>query len=280
MLGGRDPSACEHAIFQVALTVSLPRSLHKPLRLDRVKPSYRFRDWLEYPAMGLNCGVRQLDVECDVVAVRTTWSPRYYQPRIEPRSIDGVPTSYAELSDEASDPRLLFALPDEYDRWIGQQGSLDVGENLDADLADKERQTHAEDIEAYRRESRYIREGISLLLSGHEAYNELKNTSWNSPRRTELSRRAAPWIAWLRTNETFRAYGGTRYTDWRLFQLAFILAHIPTLASRMPEYAEEFDPFRDELSASLLYFPTGGGKSEAFFGLLIFNLFFDLDLSC
>jgi len=24
-----------------------------------------------------------------------------------------------------------------------------------------------------------------------------------------------------------------------------------------------------------LYFPTGGGKSEAFFGLLIFNLFFD-----
>ncbi|MEQ8392741.1 MAG: DEAD/DEAH box helicase [Thalassospira sp.] len=275
MPGGRDPYACEHAIFQVALKVSLPHSLHKPLRLDRVKPSYRFRDWLEYPAMGLNCGVRQLDAESDVVAVRTTWSPRYYQPRIEPRSIDGVPTSYAELSDEASDPRLLFALPDEYDRWISQQDSLDVGENLDADLADQERQSHAEDIEAYRRESRYIREGISLLISSSEAYNELKNTTSNSPRRTELSRRAAPWIAWLRTNEAFRAYGGNRYTDWRLFQLAFILAHIPTLASRIPEYSTEFDPFRDELSASLLYFPTGGGKSEAFFGLLIFNLFFD-----
>ena len=275
MPGGRDPSACEHAIFQVALKVSFPQSLHKPLRLDRVKPSYRFRDWLEYPAMGLNCGVRQLDTESDVVAVRTTWSPRYYQPRIEPRSIDGVPTSYAELSDEASDPGLLFALSDEYARWIVQQDSLDVGENLDADLADQERQAHAEDIEAYRRESRYIRQGISLLLSGREAYNDLKNTTSNSPRRIELSRRAAPWIAWLRTNETFRDYGGTRYTDWRLFQLAFILAHIPALASRMPEYAEEFDPFRDELSASLLYFPTGGGKSEAFFGLLIFNLFFD-----
>src|SRR3546814_18643224 len=43
----------------------------------------------------------------------------------------------------------------------------------------------------------------------------------------------------------------------------------------MPEFADRFDAFRDELSASLLYFPTGGGKSEAFFGLLIFNLFFD-----
>ncbi len=29
--------------------------LHRP-RLDRVQPSYRFKDWLEYPAMGL-CGV-------------------------------------------------------------------------------------------------------------------------------------------------------------------------------------------------------------------------------
>ena len=275
MPGGRDPSAYEHAIFQVALKVSLPRSLHKPLRLDRVKPSYRFRDWLEYPAMGLNCGVRQLDAEPDIVAVRTTWAPRYYQPRIEPRSIDGVPTSYAELSNEASDPALLFALPDEYDRWIGEQEGLDAGENLDADLADQERRTHADDVDAYRRESRYIREGISLLLSAREADNELKNSPSNSPRRVELSKRAAPWIAWLRTNETFRAYGGTRYTDWRLFQLAFILAHIPTLASRIPEYAEQFEPFRDELSASLLYFPTGGGKSEAFFGLLIFNLFFD-----
>ncbi len=45
----------------------------------------------------------------------------------------------------------------------------------------------------------------------------------------------------------------------------------------MNEYAKSpwFDPEFDEETATLLYFPTGGGKSEAFFGLLIFNLFFD-----
>ena len=275
MPGGRDPSAFEHAIFQVDVQVVLPRALHKPLRLDRVKPSYRFRDWLEYPAMGLNCGVRQLASDADQMVVRTTWAPRYCQPRIEPRSIEGVPTSYVELSSETSDPALLFALPDEYDIWIESQSGLDAGANLDADLAEQERRSHAEDIEAYRRESRYIREGISLLRQARAAYGELQALASTSPQRAVLSRSAAPWIAWLRTNEAFAAHGGTRFSNWRLFQLAFILAHIPTLASRLPEYEGQFDAFRDELSASLLYFPTGGGKSEAFFGLLIFNMFFD-----
>ena len=90
-----------------------------------------------------------------------------------------------------------------------------------------------------------------------------------------LDARAAPWEAWLLTNEAFALYGGERFTDWRLFQLAFILAHVPTFASRMPEFADRFDADRDELSASLLYFATGGGKSEAFFGLLVFNVFLD-----
>lgn len=84
--------------------------------------------------------------------------------------------------------------------------------------------------------------------------------------------------AWLLLNKTFAAAGAERgIEDWRLFQLTFVLAHIPTLASRMSEYARSpwFDPAFDEETATLLYFPTGGGKSEAFFGLLIFNLFLD-----
>ena len=45
----------------------------------------------------------------------------------------------------------------------------------------------------------------------------------------------------------------------------------------MKEYAEEpwFNADFDEETATLLYFPTGGGKSEAFFGLLVYNLFLD-----
>ncbi len=40
-----------------------------------------------------------------------------------------------------------------------------------------------------------------------------------------------------------------------------VLAHIPAFVSR--EQPEEFDVQRDELSASLLYFATGGGTFGA-----------------
>ena len=264
----------EPTIFQVRLTLTLPSALHLPLQLDRVQPSYRFKNWLTYSAMGLNCGVQLPPPPSEMIQIATTWAPRYYQPRIDPTAIDGLPVQYAELANPMSDVSHLFRLPDHYDEWIRTQALMDAGQGLSDELAERERQAHATDLEAYRRESSYIRAGIQLLSDSCNAARALGPDvpigSWSS-----RDRRAAPWEAWLLTNETFSLYGGERFTEWRLFQLAFILAHVPTLASRMPEFAESFDAHRDELSASLLYFATGGGKSEAFFGLLIFNLFLD-----
>jgi len=273
---GRDPWAYEHALFQVGLEVSVPANLHRPLRLDRVEPSYRFREWLEYPAMGLNCGVTQIGSTDGLVTLRTTWAPRYMQPRVDPRRIGGVPTSYSELANPATDVACLMALPDAYDHWIEEQSQIDVGQGLPVEIADEERRSHSNDLGAYRRESNYIRVGIELLRQSQAAGRTLtENPPTDAQERNRLARLAAPWSAWLRTNEAFAQYGAGQYTDWRLFQLAFILAHLPTFASRTEEFADRFDAFRDELSASLLYFATGGGKSEAFFGLLVFNLFFD-----
>ncbi|MGO9725502.1 MAG: hypothetical protein ACLPN6_09095, partial [Streptosporangiaceae bacterium] len=105
----------EPGVFQVGIEVALPATSHRHLRLDRVQPSYRFADWLDYPAMGLNCGVEHTPSPPDTVVLRTTWAPRYTQPRIDPRSIPGVPTAYAALADAKADPAALLALPDAYD---------------------------------------------------------------------------------------------------------------------------------------------------------------------
>ena len=89
----------EPSLFQVGLQLSLPSDLHQPLRLDRVQPSYRFKDWLTYPAMGLNCGVQLLPSADDTFRIGTTWVPRYTQPRIDPTVIERLPTRYNELAE-------------------------------------------------------------------------------------------------------------------------------------------------------------------------------------
>ncbi|CAM3785361.1 helicase-related protein [Smaragdicoccus niigatensis] len=56
-----------------------------------------------------------------------------------------------------------------------------------------------------------------------------------------------------------------RPQEWRPFQLAFILMNLPGLAS--PDHAD-----RDVVD--LLWFPTGGGKTEAYLGCIGFSILF------
>lgn len=75
------------------------------------------------------------------------------------------------------------------------------------------------------------------------------------------------------------------FDSWHLFQLVFIVMLVPDIASR--EYEEYSDTdWRDGESAEreaesalelvdVLWFPTGGGKTEAFLGVAVWNMFFD-----
>jgi hypothetical protein len=61
------------------------------------------------------------------------------------------------------------------------------------------------------------------------------------------------------------------FPGWRLFQLVFIVSNLSGIVSR------EYDQYETEYDdrADVLWFPTGGGKTEAYVGLVLFNLFFD-----
>ena len=54
------------------------------------------------------------------------------------------------------------------------------------------------------------------------------------------------------------------YNSWRLFQIVFIVSEIPDIVNE--ENRETCD---------LLHVSTGGGKSEAYFGIVIFTIFYD-----
>ena len=59
-----------------------------------------------------------------------------------------------------------------------------------------------------------------------------------------------------------------RSHEWRPFQLAFLLLSIPSLVD--PAHADRTMPL--EAYADLLWFPTGGGKTEAYLGVAAFTM--------
>jgi len=255
----------EPACFQVGLKVKVANAALKPLPLDRVKPSYRYRHYMTQAAMGVNCGVIAKQLAAHTV-LTTTWAPRYVLPRQVPRSNSQVRCDYATLSDPTFEVTDLMQLSHEYDSWIDllrdridpTRGVVDAQEQL------IEQQNFEEDLSAYRIESREIARGVDILSRAQLAYNSDPNDA-----------AGAPYRAWIMMNQTFRDAGDGRFVEWRLFQIAFIIAQVPGFASRLPAYTGDFDPECDEETASLLYFATGGGKSEAFFGVLIYLLFLD-----
>ena len=274
-LSPRDALARCNTIFGTGLSLQVPAVAHRPMRLDRVRPSYRFRDYLNYPAIGLNCGIAA-SRNGNSLRLETTIAPRFAQPRMVARQID-VPFQFSKLRDSKFDVTVLRRLPESYRAWIEQQErrlSPTVVIGVDESDAKLESAELRKDLGSQRAESRYIERGIELLISSKAAADELQDSV--NEEESVLAQRAAPWRAWVMTNETF---GSQHRQDpnrgWRLFQMAFILAHVPVFASRMAEWRDCHDIFLDEDSASLLYFPTGGGKSEAFYGALLFAMFLD-----
>jgi hypothetical protein len=107
-------------------------------------------------------------------------------------------------------------------------------------------------------------------------------------------------VAFMRANESFalmNTSGGLDHpgpvtaTTWRLFQIVFVVSNLASLAAREAPSAERaewlahrhagYDTRQspgdlDELAvADVLWFPTGGGKSAALYGIVAVALFFD-----
>lgn len=264
-------------LFQATLALDIPTAAHKALSLDRVEPSYRFRHHMTYPAMGLNCGV-----SCEQDATRTilssSWAPRFVQPRIVPPMSVNIPCAFAKLADPGQECSDLLALPRAYRDWIAAQEPQlrsEVRAGLSPQDADAETTRLEKDISCQRKEAQYIERGVQLLIESQKAARRI-DTETDQAVKKRLVREAIPWRSWILMNRSFlRREKNDSTRGWRLFQLAFVLSHLPTFVSRMPEFKTWHDPELDETSASLLYFPTGGGKSEAFYGTLLFAMFLD-----
>ncbi|MCL8315533.1 hypothetical protein M9Y48_13155 [Enterobacter cloacae subsp. cloacae] len=262
----------DEAIFLVSLQFKVPNSLHHPLKLERIDPSYRYNKYLTHPAIGHNCGIVQVKSDEDFKVFETSWTPRYIQPRIVPTSANGVLRHVRSLSEPEGLNGLEPLIP-AMREWIKNLPShVNPAEGLDTSDNEgiaRESEAFKQDLHKWTFEMDAIAEGLKCLK---ESYS-----SWRK-RGCQSDPKAIVYEAWLATNETMANFMKSRFGndkgEWRLFQLAFIIANIPALASRIPEFSHFYNEHRDD-AVTLLYFATGGGKSEAFFGLLVFNLMLD-----
>ncbi len=65
---------------------------------------------------------------------------------------------------------------------------------------------------------------------------------------------------------------GKTFDEWRLFQLGFILTQVRAIYERCCDKAELTDHIKH---AEVLWFATGGGKTEAYLGILIMAMLFE-----
>lgn len=258
----RDYQESEQAIFQCKISSVVPESLHFPMRLERIKPSYRYNKYLEYPALGFNSGI-DYDKKDGNIFLETTWLPKYSLPRIDPQQ-HGLDTSFTMFADPDGcvdqGIKLVNALRDYIE---DVKKTLDVKQGLKPDQTGEiaaEKEAFREDIKRWSEEAEMIKRGVDMLDESKKADPD--------------SEAFGPFRAFQLMNLTMGNIAGEKYKNWRLFQIAFILASLPALASRIPAYLKYHRPKWDG-STTLLYFATGGGKTEAFLGLLVFGLFLD-----
>ncbi len=157
----------------------------------------------------------------------------------------------------------LAALPDAYEAWIGQQ-SARIG-RPETRLDGYEDDARAALSKATGALSR-IREGIRLIGEDEaveKAFLFANRAMWLQRIHTLLAERRRQGKP-----ATLEEFDTPDNRSWRLFQLGFILLTLPSLGRL--DHPDRGDS--KEAGADLLWFPTGGGKTEAYLGLAAFTM--------
>lgn len=254
-----------HAWFQVGIEVNSPeqaivdRSSYGVLSddADLRSSALLYRNARVF-AIGHGCAATwdRDNKSSSVGRVASTFVPRQEVPRARPGGTsDKVDLRMSFLSN-ATDEELVNSLGQlvtEYREWIERlnttvhDGTADVDENLRV-VAD-------EHVERAMKAVDRIQEGTNLVVGDPDVGRAFRLA--NAAMQMQRARQD-----WVRGGAT-GAVGDGADQSWRPFQIAYILLNLPGLSKADHE---------DRDIADLLWFPTGGGKTEAYLGLVAFTI--------
>lgn len=200
--------------------------------------------------------------------ISTVTMPRVKVPPIEPRHKGGNELSMYFLSGAdgsvapASIPSQLNQLANDYESWLDKHTLEDVPPHLHA--AAELNLSHCRECLAR------IRRGIGrlsedpVLLEAFMLANQAMLMQQVHSRRPKRATKQP-------LEDLPRSYRPRDDTSgrWRTFQLAFILMNLNSIAPN-PDGTEH----ADRNLVDLIWFPTGGGKTEAYLGLAAVDIFY------
>ncbi len=273
-------------LFQVALTVTGAGGeacflAREPAERDpdeeRAQLALGYRERLEF-AVGHGVAVDAEPVAGDpgrsaqlrtaalpVATVRVMAPPQAGDESDELRLLAAVELDMSALA-EADDVSLAAALDPlalAYASWIERQ-RLRLASGVDGLAAHAEAGERS--LDECERALGRLREGIALLARDADAA-----TAFRFANRAMADQRVQSKYAEHRRRggvEPLESFDEPENRRWRPFQLAFILLNLAPLAD--PHHVDR--GAGAEATADLLWFPTGGGKTEAYLGLAAFAL--------
>ena len=276
-----DVDAGGRAVFLPVHDPTLPPAPGTAARPDpgseEARLDLQYRDRLEF-AVGRTCSADWSlpptlpgnEVLRRAVQVRTTWMPTVETPQTTAADVPGALLDMRALAAAAAAPNGSDALRDALDPIVSAYRTwLDEQAAAAADLPDHLRGTAEEALAEARQVRSQLAEGLAHLTAdapdGAEARRcfAFMNQVMADQRVHSQIAAARAVDAEVRVEEAEARVLARDYPHhWRVFQLAFILMQLPALA----------DPAAERRAGALatvelLFFPTGGGKTEAYLGL-------------
>ncbi len=215
---------------------------------DEKVADLQYRDVFEY-ACGHGVATETPCCDGHCREVWTTWIPAAEVERVAPAPLSGIELkmeALGALTDAADAAAKLSALVDQYRAWIASQRGGLSGLETTQDKTARDLLGLA-DFAADR-----ITAGIAALADPQvlEAFRIANRTMARAARQRDAAAKGV-------TPDAVDA------PAWRPFQLAFILLTLRSLVEPTHNDRERVD---------LLFFPTGGGKTEAYLGLAAFTM--------
>ena len=242
---------------------------------EEARLELQYRDRLEF-AVGRTCSVdwsvrKPLPGESAprrAFQVRTTWMPTVETPQTAATPVPAAElnmrtlASAAEFQNTARLRAALEPIVEAYSAWLGEQ------EAAVAALPEHLRDIGAEALAEAFQVRDQLAEGIDHLLTDPEArrcFAFMNRVMADQRVRSQIAAARAVDSGLSVEEAEARVLAGGYPHHWRVFQLAFILMQLPALSDpSLPRRSG------DLATAQLLFFPTGGGKTEAYLGLAVY----------